>query len=130
MRSPKAAVPRSLTRLRRLCLALPEAREKVSHGAPTFLVEQGKVFAMFASKANHHGAGRDAVWLNAAPGNQAMMIEAAPEQYFRPPYVGPSGWVGVWLDGVAVDWDELAELLRDSWRLAAPKKLLARLAKD
>lgn len=122
--------PRSLTRLRRLCLALPEAREKLSHGAPTFFVEKGKVFAMFASGATHHGAGRDAVWLNAAPGNQALMIAAAPGQYFRPPYVGPNGWVGVYLDGGVTDWDELADLLRDSWRLAAPKKLLATLGRD
>ena len=122
-------MPRSLLRLRRLCLALPDAREKVSHGAPTFFVDKGKVFAMFASRSNHHGAGRNAVWLNAAPGNQAMMIEAAPDRYFQPPYVGPNGWVGVWLDVDAVDWDELAELLRDSWQMAAPKKLLTRLAK-
>ena len=70
--------PAPLTRLRRLCLRLPDAIEKVSHGAPTFFVAKGKVFAMFASRHNHHGAGRDAVWLNAAPGNQALMIRTAP----------------------------------------------------
>ncbi len=113
--------PRPLTRLRKLCLALPEAHEVEAWGEPTFRV-RNKLFAMYAGAHNHHGAGRPAVWCKAAPGNQALMVRAAPERFFVPPYVGPSGWVGVRLDG-AVDWAELAELLCDSYRLVAPKRL-------
>ena len=115
--------PRPLTRLRKLCLALPEAHEVEAWGEPTFRV-RNKLFAMHASAATHHGAGREAVWIKAAPGNQDLMVRAAPERFFVPPYVGPSGWIGVWLDG-AVDWDELAVLLRDAYRLTAPRRLLA-----
>lgn len=117
-----------LDRLRRLCLALPEAHEVEAWGEPTFRV-RNKLFAMCANPANHHGRGRPAVWLKAAPGNQALMVAAAPLRFFVPPYVGPSGWVGVWLDGRDVDWAELAELLADSHRLIAPKRLLAEAAR-
>ncbi len=112
---------RSLTRLRRLCLALPEAHEVEAWGEPTFRV-RNKLFAMFASADNHHGGGRPAVWCKAAPGNQEIMIHLAPDRFFKPPYVGPSGWVGAWLDRT-VDWAELDGLLRDSYCLVAPKKL-------
>jgi hypothetical protein len=115
--------PSPLARLRRLCLALPEAHEVEAWGEPTFRVKN-KLFAMFAAAGNHHGAGRPAVWCKAAPGNQELMVRAAPERFFVPPYVGPSGWVGIWLDR-SVDWAELADLLRDSWQLTAPKRLLA-----
>jgi hypothetical protein len=114
--------PRPLTRLRKLCLALPEAHEVIAWGAPTFRVKN-KLFAMYADPGNHHGAGRPAAWIKAESGNQGLMIKAAPKRFFVPPYVGPSGWVGVWLDAT-VDWDEVADLLRDGWRLTAPKKLL------
>ena len=113
--------PRALTRLRKLCLALPEAHEVEAWGEPTFRV-RNKLFAMYASSGNHHGAGRPAVWFKASATNQALMVEAEPERFFVPPYVGPSGWVGVWLDG-AVAWDDLAELLRDAYLLTAPKRL-------
>jgi hypothetical protein len=118
--------PRPLTRLRRLCLALPEAHEVEAWGEPTFRV-RNKLFAMYASAASHHGAGRAAVWLKAGPGNQGLMVRDAPARFFVPPYVGPSGWIGVWLDGDAVDWAEVAELARDSWRLVAPKRVRALL---
>jgi len=117
--------PSSLTRLRRLCLALPEAHEVEAWGEPTFRV-RNKLFAMYASADTHHGAGRSAVWLKAGPGNQGVMVQAKPNRFFVPPYVGPSGWIGVWLDG-SVDWKELDELLRDSYRLVAPKRLGATL---
>jgi hypothetical protein len=107
--------------LRRLCLALPEVHEVEAWGEPTFRV-RNKLFAMYADAATHHGGGRPAVWCKAAPGNQEMMVKAAPGRFFVPPYVGPSGWVGVWLDRGA-DWDELAELLADGYRLVAPKRL-------
>ena len=115
--------PRPLTRLRKLCLALPEAHEVEAWGEPTFRV-RNKMFATYASADSHHGAGRAAVWCKAAPGNQDLMVRAAPQRFYVPPYVGPSGWIGVWLDD-GTDWAELAELLRDSWRLTAPKRLVA-----
>lgn len=113
--------PRPITRLRKLCLALPEAHEVEAWGEPTFRV-RNKMFATYAAPDNHHGAGRPATWCKAAPGNQELMVRDAPERFFVPPYVGKSGWVGVWLDG-DVDWAEVAELLRDSYRLVAPRKL-------
>ncbi len=112
---------RPITRLRRICLALPEAHEVEAWGEPTFRV-RNKIFAMHAS-VGHHTQDRPAVWLKAGPGNQAFLVRAAPDRFFVPPYVGPSGWVGVWLDG-AVDWEDLRELVHDSWRLVAPKKLV------
>lgn len=115
--------PRPLTRLRKLCLALPEAQEVEAWGEPTFRV-RNKMFAMYASAATHHGSGRAAVWCKASGLNQAMMVEAEPERFFVPPYVGASGWVGMWLDG-AVSWDDLEDLLRDAYLLAAPKRLAA-----
>src|SRR3712207_3474194 len=115
--------PRPLTRLRKLCLALPEAQEVEAWGEPTFRV-RNKLFAMYASPGTHHTAGRPAVWVKAAPANQSLMIAHAPDRFFKPPYVGTSGWVGVWLDGDAVDWAELGDLLHDAWRATAPKKLL------
>jgi predicted DNA-binding protein (MmcQ/YjbR family) len=116
---------RPIARLRKLCLALPEAHEVEAWGEPTFRVKN-KMFAMYASADNHHGGGRPAVWVKAAPGDQAAMVKVAPECFFVPPYVGKSGWVGIWLDDV-IDWDQVAELLTDSYRLIAPKKLSALL---
>lgn len=105
-------------RVRRLCLALPEATEKLSHGEPTWFVRK-RVFCMFAN--NHHNDGHIAVWIPAAPGLQASLIATWPETYFYPPYVGAKGWVGVELD--QIDDDDLAEHLYESWRLVAPKTL-------
>ena len=119
------AGPRPLPRLRKLCLALPEAHEVEAWSAPTFRV-RNKLFAMYASPNDHHGAGRPAVWCKAAAGNQAIMVQAAPHRFFVPPYVGPSGWVGVWLDR-RVNWRELAGLIEDSYRLVAPRRLVAQL---
>ena len=115
-------MPSPLPRVRKLCLALPEAHEVEAWGEPTFRVKN-KLFAMFASASNHHGGGRDAIWCKAAPGNQELMISLDPDRFFRPPYVGPSGWVGMWLDK-RVAWGEVAEVLRDSYLLVAPKKLV------
>ncbi|HEX6670217.1 MAG TPA: MmcQ/YjbR family DNA-binding protein [Gemmatimonadales bacterium] len=117
--------PTPLARLRKVCLALPEAHEVEAWGEPTFRV-RNKLFAMYAASNNHHGGGRPAVWCKAAPGNQALMVRAEPDRFFVPPYVGPSGWVGVWLDR-RPDWSEVRELMRDSYRLVAPKKLAAQL---
>ena len=115
-----------LARLRKFCLALPEAHEVEAWGEPTFRV-RNKLFAMYASAGTHHGAGRPAVWCKAAPGNQSLMVRASPERFFVPPYVGPSGWVGIWLDR-RVSWKEVGGLLVDSYRLVAPKRLVAALS--
>jgi len=106
-------------RVRRLCLALPEATERPSHGEPTFFVGK-KVFVMFAD--NHHNDGRVAVWLPVPPGMQASLIDEAPDVYFRPPYVGHRGWVGIELGRVSDD--DLAFHVRTAWELVAPKRLL------
>lgn len=74
-----------------------------------------------------HGKGRPGVWLAAAPGNQPLMIRDRPERFFKPPYVGAYGWIGVWLDKRPA-WTEVAELVADSWRLTAPKKTVDRPA--
>ena len=116
-----------LSRLRKLCLGLPEAHEVEAWGEPTFRVKN-KIFAMYAHANNHHGGSWHAVWCKAKAVNQRLMIDAAPDRFFSPPYVGPSGWIGVWLEGDC-DWNELRDLLRDGYRMTAPKKLLA-LVKD
>jgi hypothetical protein len=84
------------------------------------------IFAMYSSAGNHHGAGRPSAWVKAVSTNQELLLAAAPDRFFRPPYVGPSGWIGVYLDGPDTDWDELADLLWDAWRMSAPPKLVAR----
>ncbi len=117
--------PAALARLRRLCLALPEAYETVSHGEPTFWAGK-RTFAMFANAANHHGRGRHAVWCKATHMTQSLLVGRHSDRYFVPPYAGPSGWVGMYLDR-RPDWKEVADRLREAYRLAAPKKLLAEL---
>ena len=111
-----------------MCLALPEAHEVEAWGEPTFRV-RNKMFAMYANAANHHGDGRPGVWCKSNHVNQELLIRSAPDRFFKPPYVGPSGWVGVYLDA-ACDWEELAAILREAYRLAAPKKLAAVLGPD
>ena len=120
--------PSLIAKLRRLALALPEAHEVEAWGEPTFRV-RNKLFAMHAAAGNHHGEGREAVWCKAAPGNQGLMVAAAPDRFFVPPYVGPSGWIGIWLDA-RTDWSELTVLLSESYRLVAPKRLAAALSGD
>jgi len=123
-RAPERARPasdrkdgaRQIKRLRRLCLAIPGTMEKISHGEPTFFTPK-RVFAMFAN--NHHGDGHVAAWLPAAPGAQEAVIEEAPEIYFRPPYVGPAGWIGVELS--KVDDDQLGSLIREAYHLITAK---------
>ena len=115
--------PRVLNKIRKLALSLPETHEVLAWGEPTFRVIKGKMFASFASADGHHSAGRHAVWIKAKPENQQIMLRTFPDLYFSPPYVGPSGWIGAWLDA-DTDWNEVAELLRDGWKLCAPKKML------
>jgi hypothetical protein len=114
-----------IDRLRRICLALPEAHEVLAWGEPTFRVRD-KMFAMYASAATHHGAGRPSVWCKATSVAQDALVRADADRYFSPPYVGVKGWVGIRLDA-RPDWRAVADLLEDAYRLTAPKRLLARL---
>ena len=120
---------RVLARLRKLCLALPETSERLSHGAPTFFVRAKRSFLMVLR--NHHGDGRFAIWCAAPAGLQQMLVEADPERFFVPPYVGHRGWLGVRLDR-GLDWDELAGIVEDAYAEVAPPKLVesARLGGD
>jgi hypothetical protein len=112
-------------RLRKLCLALPDAGERLSHGEPTWFAGKGKVFAMLDN--HHHGSPHLSVWLPQPMDVQETLIEADPRRFFRPPYVGPSGWVGVVLD-TKPDWQMVQRLVHDAFAFVATKKLLARLA--
>jgi hypothetical protein len=113
----------ALERLRRLCLALPETTERLSHGEPTWFIRDKKVFVAFA---NHHHDNRLAFWCAAPGGAQEVLVAAAPDRFFVPPYVGHRGWLGVYLD-VPVNWDEVASIVENAYRSVAPKRLVAQL---
>jgi predicted DNA-binding protein (MmcQ/YjbR family) len=115
--------PERLTRLRSVCLGLPEAAEKVAWGDPTWRVAD-KIFAML--KGNFAG-GRPALWLKAERGAQEELVGADPRLFFVPPYVGHKGWVGIYLDGQRLRFEVITDLVRDSYRLVAPQRLAARL---
>jgi hypothetical protein len=116
-----------LQRIRELCLALPETSERLSHGQPTFFVRDKRSFLMVLD--NHHGDGRFAIWCAAEDGAQELLVEADPERFFRPPYVGHRGWLGVRLDR-ALHWDELAGIIEDAYAEVAPPKLLEAARRD
>ncbi len=111
-----------LPRLRALCLALPEVTEKISHGEPTWFVRK-----VFVTYADHHHDDRVGFWCAAPPGAQEALVGSRPDRFFRPPYVGGRGWLGVRLDDDAVDWAEIEEIVADAYREVAPKKLVAQL---
>ena len=121
---PAIATSDPLTLVRDRCLALPLATERLSHGSPTFFVDGKKTFVMYLD--DHHGDGRLALWVAAAPGVQEEMVGEDPVRFFRPPYVGGRGWLGVRLDRDP-DWAEIGEIITDAYRVVAPKKLLALL---
>ena len=104
-------------RVRAICTALPDTAEKLSHGEAAWFVKGRQ----FATMAERHHDDRVAVWIAAAPGAQEVLVATDPERFFRPPYVGVRGWVGVYLD-VPVDWDELASLLADAHRFISEKR--------
>jgi hypothetical protein len=114
----KASGEKHTERVRKACLKLPEATEKLSHGEPTFFVRK-RVFAMCS--INHHNEGHIAVFIPAAIGVQAALIEQSPKKFYRPPYVGHAGWVGIELPRVSDK--ELAAHIREAWKLIAPDKL-------
>ena len=110
-----------LERVRKICLSLPEASEKLSHGEPTFFVNK-KVFVMFAN--NHHDDGHLAVWLPVPDGMQISLINISTEIYFKPPYVGVRGWVGIELTRITEE--DLVFHIQTAWELVAPKRLLSK----
>jgi hypothetical protein len=117
-----AAEVAAIEKLRRICLALPEATEKVAWGEPTW--RAGKMFAQM--ETHHHGADQVAVWLPARPGVQEALVEEDPEHYFRPPYVGHKGWIAIRIDRKP-DWATVAQLVAEAYRMVAAPHLIARL---
>jgi len=109
-----------LERLRSVCLALPEAHEVEAWGSPTFRL-RNKLFAMYASADDHHGGGRPGVWVKSTHVNQDLLLHQDPNRFFSPPYVGPSGWIGIYLDK-RPSWRVVAEIIRDGYLLIAPKR--------
>jgi hypothetical protein len=113
---------RRLTRLTKICLALPETTRRDSGEHAIFVVRK-KSFAYFFN--NHHGDGIVSVASKALPGDNTALAAAQPEHFYLPAYVGPRGWIALRLDRGAIDWDEVAELVAGSYRLMAPRRLLA-----
>jgi hypothetical protein len=114
-----------LARLREICSALPEVTERPSHGAPTWFVRGKKSFVTLWQHG-HHQDEFPHLWCAGLPGAQQELVAAAPDRFFRPPYVGGRGWLGVRLDG-ELDWAEIAELCQDAYRAVAPVRLVAML---
>jgi hypothetical protein len=118
----------ALERLRVICFALPEVSERISHGSPSFFVRDKKVLCSFQPDG-HHGQHGLSIWAPAPPGVQEQLVEDEPDRFYRPPYVGVRGWIGVRLDR-DVDWDEVDGIVRDSYRLVAPRTLARQLDAD
>jgi hypothetical protein len=114
--------PAKAERLRSICLALPGVTERLSHGELAWFVGS----KLFVTTSDHHHDERLGLWCAAPDGAQEMLIKAAPDRFFRPPYVGHRGWLGVYLD-VDVDWDEISGVVYRAYRHVAPKRLLAEL---
>ena len=120
----EADVAAATVRLRELCSSLPEVSERVSHGAVTFFVRGKRTLAYLTD--DHHGDGLLALVCPAPPGVQEELVRVEPGRFFRPPYVGHRGWIGLRLD-VAPDWSEVREMVVDAYRLVAPKTLVREL---
>jgi hypothetical protein len=114
-------------RLAGICEELPEVEQRPGgeHGRHVGYVVRKKTFAYFTD--DHHGDGRLALSVKAPPGEQEALVGAEPERFFVPPYLGPRGWVGLYLDREPPDWDEVTELLTEAYRMTAPKRLAAEL---
>ena len=111
-----------LARVRAWCLAFPATEERISHGEPCWFAGGKK---LFVAAAQQHHSDRVGFWAAAPEGVQGALVAAEPERYYRPPYVGTRGWIGVHLDIDDVDWDRLEGVVEDAWRQVAPKRLLA-----
>ena len=116
-----------LQRLRTICLALPATSERPSHGAPSFFIKGKTCFLMLLD--DHHEDGIFGIWCAAPPGNQELLIAADPARFFRPPYVGHRGWLGVRFND-SIDWDELVGIVEDAFATVAPKRLLESRSDD
>ena len=111
--------PSELSRIRRVCLSLPETSERPSHGAPTFFIREKRAFVMFHD--DHHDDGRLAIWCAAPDGVQEALVDSRPDRFFIPPYVGHRGWIGVRLDRNP-DWDEVAAIVEDAFVIVANRQ--------
>ena len=125
-RFTEAEVSEVLAKVRAVCLALPETSERQSHGGPAFFIRDKKCFVMLLN--DHHDDGRLAIWCAAPDGVQADMVDTDPERFFRPPYVGHLGWLGVLLPGI--DDLELTAICREAFTAVAPPNVLKMLAMD
>jgi hypothetical protein len=125
-RFSEAEVTEALAKVRAACLALPETSERQSHGGPAYFIRGKKCFVMFLN--DHHDDGRLAIWCAAPEGVQADMVDTDPERFFRPPYVGHLGWLGVLLPGI--DDIELAGICQEAFTTVAPPSVLKMLATD
>ena len=115
--------PADLERLRAIALALPETAERTSHGSPGFHIEKGKFFAYIWH--NHHNDGETAVIVKTTGADEMeALIEADPELYFKPAYLGPSGWIAIRTDAPTTDWDHIGDRVAQSWEMVAPRRLL------
>lgn len=114
----------ALARLRAMCMALPAVTERVSHGEPTWFIQDRKSFVTMDSY--HHGAEHYSCWVAAPMVAQELLVGSKPEVYFRPPYVGHRGWVGVRLDVPELDWDDVEMIVKDAYRMVAPASLVNR----
>ena len=115
-----------LQRVRRICLALPDANERASHGSPTFFIRDKRSFVMYAD--DHHGDGRLALWCASSSDVQKMLATSRPDQFFVPPYVGHLGWIGVRLDR-DLSWDEIQGVIKDAHQVVIEKMPRPRAAK-
>ena len=114
-----------LEEVHRICLALPETSTKLSHGSHAFQVAGQKMFAYFLH--DHHRDGITSICVKTSgPDEQAMLLEVDPILYYKPAYIGASGWIGIRLDQGPPDWDHIADRVRHSYRLAAPRRLAPR----
>lgn len=120
-----AEVREAEDRLRAICARLPEVTERVSHGALTFFVRSKRTVAYLTD--DHHGDGMLALVCAAPPGAQESLVAEDPSRWSRPPYVGHRGWIGLRLDGWDVDWDEVADVVEEAYRIVAPVTLVRRL---
>jgi hypothetical protein len=118
----------SLRRIRSICLALPEVTERLSHSAPSFFVQDKRAFVNVWMEG-HHANRFPHLWCAAAPGVQEVFIETDPHLYFRPPYVGHRGWIGVRIEGDS-SWDDVEDCCEDAYRAVAPPALIALLGDE
>lgn len=111
----------AVERLRAVCRGLPEVEERLSHGTPAFYV-RGRMFAQLWD--DHHGDGRLAVWCAAPLLAQETLVELEPDAFFRPPYVGHRGWLGMWLDS-GLDWERFERMVTAAYATVVGRSRLA-----